>query len=109
MPPPVTGHSLASKTLVDALRGVHETAVVDLSIGSLHDGAVTVQRVREVGRVLLAVWRRRRWADVVYLTISESRAGNLKDLCIYLMCAGHLNRVFVHLHGGPWATCSNGI
>jgi glycosyltransferase involved in cell wall biosynthesis len=100
LPPPVTGHSLASKTLVDALQDGHETVVVDLSIGSLHDGAVTVQRVREVGRVLLAVWRRRRWADVVYLTISESRAGNLKDLCLYLMCVGRLRRVFVHLHGG---------
>jgi glycosyltransferase involved in cell wall biosynthesis len=100
LPPPVTGHSLASKTLVEALRRGHETAVVDLSIGSMHDGGVTVQRLKEVGRVLLAVWRRRRWADAIYLTIAESRAGNLKDLCIYLLCVGRLRRVFVHLHGG---------
>jgi glycosyltransferase involved in cell wall biosynthesis len=100
MPPPVTGHSLASKTLVGALRGAHEAVVVDLSLGSLHDGGVTGRRISEVGKVLLAVWRRRRWADVVYLTISESRAGSLKDLCIYLLCVGRLRRVFVHLHGG---------
>ena len=50
--------------------------------------------------MLAAVWRRRRWADVVYLTISQSWAGNLKDLCIYLLCFGRLSRVFVHLHGG---------
>jgi glycosyltransferase involved in cell wall biosynthesis len=100
LPPPVTGHSLASQTLVDALRGVHETAVVNLSIGSSNDGRISVRRIREVGKVLLSVWRRKRWADAIYLTISESRAGNLKDLLIYLLCVGRLSRLFVHLHGG---------
>jgi glycosyltransferase involved in cell wall biosynthesis len=100
LPPPITGHSLLSELLVDALREVHPTEVVNLSVGSLHDGRVTTRRVGEVGKVLSAVWRRRRWADVVYLTISESLAGNLKDLCIYVICAGRLRRLFVHLHGG---------
>ena len=80
--------------------GVHETAVVNLSIGSLHDGRITLRRLREVGKVLLAVWRRRAWADAIYFTISESRAGNLKDLIIYMLLAGRLRRLFVHLHGG---------
>lgn len=100
LPPPITGHSLASQLLADSLERRHETAVVNLSEGSLHDGRVTVRRMREVARVLLAVWRRRRWADTIYLTISESRAGNLKDLCIYLLCVGRLRRMFIHLHGG---------
>jgi glycosyltransferase involved in cell wall biosynthesis len=100
VPPPVTGHALASQALADALRGAHETAVVNLSIGSLHDGRISGTRIREVGKVLLAVWRRKRWADTIYLTISESRAGNLKDLIIYLLCLGRLRRLFVHLHGG---------
>lgn len=100
MPPPVTGHSLVSQMLVEGLTGVHETAVVNLSLGSLNDGRVTVRRMREVGKVLLAVLRQRAWPDVIYLTISESRAGNLKDLLIYSICAGRLERVFVHLHGG---------
>ena len=100
LPPPITGHSLLSQVLVDGLREVHETAVVNLSIGSLNDGRVTPRRIREVGKVLAAVWGKRRWADVIYLTISESRAGNLKDLLIYLILAGRLGRLVVHLHGG---------
>jgi len=100
LPPPVTGHSLASQTLVDALSRVHETAIVNLSVGSLNDGRITLRRIREVGKVLLAVWRRKRWADAIYFTISESRAGNLKDLLIYFICVGRLRRLFVHLHGG---------
>jgi glycosyltransferase involved in cell wall biosynthesis len=100
LPPPVTGHSLVSQVLVDSLRARHEVVVVNLSRGSLNDGRVTWERVREVGKVLFAVWRRKRWADVFYLTISESPAGNLKDLFIYSICLGRLNRLFVHLHGG---------
>jgi glycosyltransferase involved in cell wall biosynthesis len=100
LPPPVTGHSLASQVLLEGLAGVHEAAVVNLSVGSLHDGRITARRIREVGKVLLNVWRKKRWADAIYFTISESRAGNLKDLLIYLACAGRLGRLFVHLHGG---------
>ena len=100
LPPPVTGHSLASEMLVDGLRRVHNVAVVNLSVGSLHDGRITPRRLREVGRVLLAVWRGHRRADAIYFTISESRAGNLKDLGVYLLCAGRLRRLYVHLHGG---------
>jgi glycosyltransferase involved in cell wall biosynthesis len=100
LPPPVTGHSLASQVLVDGLSRVHDVAVVNLSVGSLHDGRITSRRLREVGRVLLAVWRRHRRADAIYFTISESRAGNLKDLGVYLLCAGRLRRLYVHLHGG---------
>ena len=100
LPPPVTGHSVVSQVLVNGLAQTHETVVVNLSVESLHDGRITARRVREVGRVLLAVWRNRGWADAIYLTISESRAGNLKDIVIYLLCAGRLNRLFIHLHGG---------
>jgi glycosyltransferase involved in cell wall biosynthesis len=100
LPPPVTGHSLLSQLLADSLRPVHDTAVVNLSLGSLNDGRVTLRRIREVGKVLVAAWRRKGWADAVYFTISESRAGNLKDLLIYVTYLGRLDRVFVHLHGG---------
>lgn len=100
LPPPITGHSMASQMLVDGLGNLHETTIVNLSLGSHHDGRVTVRRIWEVVKVALVVGRKQRWADVIYFTISESRAGNLKDLVIYLLCRRRLNRMFVHLHGG---------
>lgn len=100
LPPPIHGHSLASKVLLDGLAGEHEAAVVDLSVGSMSDGSVTTRRIMEVAKVLREVWRHRRGADAVYLTISESVAGNLKDLAIYLTCSGLLSRTFIHVHGG---------
>jgi glycosyltransferase involved in cell wall biosynthesis len=50
--------------------------------------------------VLWQVWRLRRRADVIYFTISESRAGNLKDVLVYALCHRQLGRMYVHLHGG---------
>jgi glycosyltransferase involved in cell wall biosynthesis len=99
-PPPITGHSLAAKVFHDDLVRSHDTAVVDLSVGSDNDGSVSGRRIKEVVKALAQVWRKRRGADVVYLTISESVAGNIKDLLIYLLCADRLSDVYIHLHGG---------
>jgi glycosyltransferase involved in cell wall biosynthesis len=100
LPPPITGHSLASRVFLDDLVTTHELEVIDLSRDSRHDGSVTVKRLVAVARTLMDVWTKRRKADAIYLTISESLAGNIKDLCIYLLCASRLSRMYVHVHGG---------
>lgn len=100
LPPPITGHSMAAKVLLDHLATSHDMVTVDLSVGSANDGSLSWRRIREVGKVLGAVWRGRRGADAIYLTISESVFGNLKDLCIYALCALQLSRFYIHLHGG---------
>lgn len=100
LPPPITGHSIVSKVLLDHLRIEHNVRVVDLSLGSSNDGSVTYLRSIEVLKVLFQVLKERRSVDAIYLTISESLAGNLKDLFIYLICADRLDRIYIHLHGG---------
>jgi len=100
LPPPITGHSLVSKVLLDALARQHRIEVVDLSVGSSNDGSVSVRRLREVAKILMSVVRRGGGADAGYLTIAESFAGNLKDLLIYLLWSRRLSRMYLHLHGG---------
>lgn len=100
LPPPLHGHSLAAKVLLDELALAHDVDVVDLSHGSTQDGSFTFGRSLEVLKAIGAVWRRQRKADAIYFTISESVAGNIKDLLVYLACTGHLSRMVVHLHGG---------
>lgn len=39
-------------------------------------------------------------SDIVYLTISESVSGNIKDIITYLLCFPKLNQLTIHLHGG---------
>ena len=100
LPPPVTGHAIACQILLDHLREQHEAAVVNLSKPELTSGVSSLARFGTVFGILREVRRQRTGADVIYLTISESVAGNIKDLLIYCLCARRLSRVVVHLHGG---------
>lgn len=100
LPPPITGHSLVSKVLYDALLEKHSVVPVDLSKDSFKEGVDGMGRILQVGGIIKDVWRRKKGADACYLTISESFAGNVKDLFIYLVCYRRLSTMYIHLHGG---------
>ena len=100
LPPPVTGHSLAAKVFLDYLTPVHELKVVNLSKQSFKGGADSYKRFLEIGILLKQVFQKKMNADLIYLTISESLAGNIKDLFIYLICFRKLSKTYIHLHGG---------
>ncbi len=100
LPEPLTGHSLACQVFLDELRKHHHVEVVNLSKSGFKNGVDSLGRIVQVLRILGAVWRRQATADVIYFTVSESFAGNLKDLVIYLLCFRRLGRMVIHLHGG---------
>jgi glycosyltransferase involved in cell wall biosynthesis len=99
LPPPVNGQAVVSQRLLDHLRERHDVTVVNIRKRSLRDGLDSAGRVVEVLGTLCEVVRHRRRADVVYITIAESLAGNIKDLLICLL-VGRRTRIYVHLHGG---------
>lgn len=100
LPPPLAGHSLVAQAFCDELSRYHEVAAVNFNKQSFKDGVDSFKRVFEVLDVLKAVWKKKKNTGAVYLTISESFAGNIKDICIYLICFRKLSRFFIHLHGG---------
>ncbi|HOI43182.1 MAG TPA: hypothetical protein PK523_09575, partial [Elusimicrobiales bacterium] len=100
LPPPMTGQSLASKIFAEELGKSHLVRPVNISKESFTSGADSPGRFLKVLGFLREIWRERRSADAVYLTVSESLAGNLKDLVIYLICSSRLGRTYIHLHGG---------
>ena len=100
LPPPITGHSIVSKALADGLRKIHFTDVVNLSKDSFQEGVDGVKRIIRVGKLLMEVKQKSNNSDVVYFTISESFAGNIKDLLIYFICRKILHKTVIHLHGG---------
>lgn len=100
LPPPITGHSLASKVLYDYLKERHEITLIDLSKNSFKGGIDSFQRIIEVIKILIITIKNAYRNDVIYLTISESLAGNIKDLFIYLICIFKLDKIYIHLHGG---------
>ena len=100
LPPPLAGHSLAAKVLHDHLQLTHEVAAVDFNKESFVEGIRGFKRVFEVIGILREITRKKKNADVIYLTISESFAGNVKDIFTYMICRRKLNRMYIHLHGG---------
>lgn len=101
LPEPTTGQSLACQVLLDALlREGYRVEVVNLSKSDFRQGVSSLARIREVLGFIWHIWRRRKAHDVIYLTVAESIAGNVKDLLFYLACFRQSRRVVIHLHGG---------
>lgn len=99
LPPPISGHSLASKVFLDDLIKEHEVDVVNFSRCSFNKSSYII-RIIQIFSLLKEVWVKKKFADVIYLTISQSITGNLKDLFIYIICYRSLHKMLIHLHGG---------
>ena len=100
LPPPITGHSLVSKVLLDELIKTHKVEIVDLSKDSFREGVDGFKRIFQIINILIKILFKKKGKDRIYLTISESLAGNLKDLLIYLICFHSSYKIIIHLHGG---------
>lgn len=100
LPEPVTGQSLACQVFFEELGKKHTVDIINLSKSGFNHGLDSLGRIREVLTFIWQARRKSRASDCVYFTISESVAGNLKDLLIYLACFDSLPRMAVHLHGG---------
>jgi glycosyltransferase involved in cell wall biosynthesis len=100
LPPPVTGQSLAVKVLVDHLSGKHQVEVIDLNKNSFRSGIISLARIRQIFGIFKDVWLQRRNKDIIYFTISESFAGNIKDLLIYSILFNMREKTVIHMLGG---------
>lgn len=100
LPPPVTGQSLATQTLVESLRGSEVVNVIDSAKNGFRQGINSFGRLKDIADILVQIWRFRNSADVIYFNVSQSIAGNLKDVLIYAVCWHQLDRMVIHLHGG---------
>jgi len=100
VPPPVTGQSLACKVLFEEIIKKNTVEIVNLSKSGFKQGINSIDRIFEVFGITLKVWRNKNRTDVIYLTIAESIAGNIKDLVIYLICFRRLDSMIIQMLGG---------
>jgi glycosyltransferase involved in cell wall biosynthesis len=101
IPPPITGHSLATKILLDEVSQFNEVVLVNLSKKNLlNHRSNALTRSFELLKILIKIYRNYKKADLIYLTISESFFGNFKDILIYIICYSKIHNLVVHLHGG---------
>lgn len=100
LPPPITGHSLASEVLLNELKKNHSVEIINFSKQTLKQGISSFKRIIEIIRMLREIRIKNKDADVIYLTISQSIAGNIKDILTYFICFEKLPSMVIHLHGG---------
>lgn len=98
--PPITGQSLAAEVLLDELNKLHFVKVINFRKDNFSQGMNSFTRILKILGILLKLSITKNSADVIYLTISQSLAGNIKDLFTYLICFRKLDRMLIHLHGG---------
>lgn len=102
IPPPINGQSLYAEVLLERLKGKAKVDIVNMAKSSHIDGLTSLTRIIEVLRFFIKIKQLNRRADVIYLHISESIFGNLKDLVIYFLCRKNINKFIIHLHGGSF-------
>jgi len=100
LPEPITGQALACQIFLDELVKHHSVDVMNINKKELRQGVSSLARIVQVARMVANVWCKRNSAAVTYFTPSESFAGNLRDLLIYLLFFKRLSSMVVHLNGG---------
>ena len=98
LPPPITGQSIVSQKLYENLLKQYDVIPLDYSKPTFRSGITSIGRIFEILNLLRRIRKYRRNVDLVYLNISQSIAGNVKDLLAILLC--NRPRVVLHLHGG---------
>lgn len=98
LPPPHHGMANVSKHVVDVIGREYNVSVINLNKKNLKQGIVYFERIYQIVTIFRDVVRKRKNADLIYFTQSQSIIGNIKDLLILLALG---NRpVVLHLHGG---------
>lgn len=100
LPPPINGQSLASEIFLRAIEINNELEVINMAKKRAKNIIERMNRIIEVTQFLIKIFRSRSKVDRIYLTISESVLGNIKDILIYLICLKKLDKMVIHLHGG---------
>jgi glycosyltransferase involved in cell wall biosynthesis len=99
-PPPITGNSLAVDVFKNYLINFHCIDCIDLSKKSYKSGIISFSRISEIFKIFRQVFFKNKSSDVIYFSISQSFAGNLRDLLIFILCYRSLPKMIIHLHGG---------
>lgn len=102
-PPPIHGQSAAFELLVRGLSAsAWSSVVIDTAekSGERRSGAFSATRALEALRIVIRACLRVPTVELVYVPISQSLLGFLKDALILLTARAFCRPTVVHLHGG---------
>jgi glycosyltransferase involved in cell wall biosynthesis len=100
IPPPINGQSKANDVLLKSLLKNNEVEVINLSKVGLKNGFISFHRIFQIFQIYIKIWVNRKEKDIIYLSVSESILGNIRDLFIYSIFHKNLNKFYIHMLGG---------
>jgi glycosyltransferase involved in cell wall biosynthesis len=100
LPPPIHGQAYVSNILLNKLKENHAVKVINCTKKRNGGKLYFFKRYFEVLDILYSIWKYRKDNDAVYITISQSFLGNVKDLLTYALLSSKLSKITIHLHGG---------
>jgi glycosyltransferase involved in cell wall biosynthesis len=100
LPPPINGQSLAASIVHKALSSFGEVEVVNMAKSRPRNALDKIKRYLDVVGFLAQTVMKQRGSNLIYLTISESVAGTVKDFFIYLICFHKRKNIVIHMLGG---------
>lgn len=109
LPPPITGPAIASETIVNYLKRHYDVVVMAYQRGNLISGRFSLSQFLRVIVIGVRLMLIRKTFDCVYLVISSTFWGNLRDLFLLVMMGYSLrNKTILHLHGANIKRYLNG-
>lgn len=109
LPPPITGQSLITEKLYDELKKASDVFLINYSRNDIRSMTKwSISQIIKIFKLCKEIRKRSKSADLLYITISQSLLGNLKDL-LFLFVAGKSlrKRTIIHLHGGGFGEYYN--
>lgn len=101
--PPISGAAIASETLINYLKRRHDVVTLPYQRGNLISGRFSAKqffRIMIIGINVTLLKLRRNHFDSVYLIISSSFWGNLRDIFLLLLIGKKMRtKTVLHLHG----------
>ena len=97
--PPLTGQSIMNGATLNFLKNNNDVHVLNLSSNCL-DAHLSIKKFLTSLQNFFKIIILSNKCDVIYLNISESFFGNLRDLIFFLLLGFRLKKTYLHLHGG---------
>jgi len=103
LPPPITGAAIASETIVNYLKQSYDVVVIPYQRGNLISGRFSLRQFLKIfvlGLKLRKLRYRKTHFDAIYLVISTTFWGNMRDLFFLTVLNNKLQgKTVLHLHG----------
>lgn len=97
--PPITGQSIATELVYEALTCNHEVVMYNTSKNSLKPGINSIYRVLNSVILIFKLYTVCKKFDCIYYTVSQSLAGACKDVIVFLILWDQLDKFVLHSHG----------